>query len=772
MKFSDFKLKWKIVLILGLLLVPTTVSGLAYVFNSVKNLEVYTALSGLMNFVDTKQQGVIRFLGQNEKLARQLSVLVENASPDVVHRQFRAIVESDVFHIEEHRFRREIEDGKRSIAAWEVYHAIDFVRNGVIEISSNPARVGRKMETLPDIRHGYSDVYREGDIPIISFGANGGDGTVYVHANAGMLTIITNGEIGNLEGDMGAYYLAGVGKTFDYYIVNSDNVMITESRAYPDSFLQRKGSEFPWMMTMDKADELGITRLPDGTYRTNAGHFTGQREAMGFYTGHSGREMLGVSMPFYDSGWTIVVEQEAAELLAPLYTLTFRLALLATAVLGIILWVGVYMATTISRPLTAIVGDIARLKDGNIEIAIHEKNRKDEIGDLANAVEVFRKNIIEKQKSREMLRKLSQAVEQSSHMIFITDYDGTIEYINPKFTEWTGYTSDEAVGKNPSLIKSGETPKEVYEDLWQTILSGKGWHGEIKDRRKNGELFWSSAFIAPVRDDDNRITHFVATHEDISKRKNAEQAMHDAHLASEAANRAKTDFMSNMSHELRTPLNAIIGFSETMKDSVFGPLGNEQYEGYAEHIHSSGTHLLQLINDILDVSAVEAGKLELREGELNIVDTCEAAINIIAPKALESKITLSGINRQNLPILMADPLRLKQIFINLISNAVKFTPEHGSVSCDAVVDNGGDMVITILDTGVGMDEEGIKKALTMFGQTDSSLSRTHEGTGLGLPLAKGLVELHGGSLEIESEKGRGTLITVTFPKERVIQNVS
>lgn len=258
---------------------------------------------------------------------------------------------------------------------------------------------------------------------------------------------------------------------------------------------------------------------------------------------------------------------------------------------------------------------------------------------------------------------------------------------------------------------------------------------------------------------------------EIAERKQVAVSLRAAMQEAKVANKTKTDFMSNMSHELRTPLNAIIGFSETMKDSIYGPLGNEQYEGYAEYIHSSGTHLLQLINDILDVSAVEAGKLELREEEINIVDACEAAIRIIAPKAQDSQITLGGINRHDLPILRADPRRLKQVFINLIYNAVKFTPEHGSVSCDAVVDNRGDMVITIRDTGVGMDEEGLKKALAMFGQVDSSLSRTHEGTGLGIPLTKGLVELHGGTLKIESEKGHGTLVKVTFPKERVIQNV-
>ena len=308
---SNLNLKWKIALVIGLLLVPFSLVALAYVVVSVNKLETYTTLSGLMNFVDAKQQGVIRFLGQNEKLAKQLAVLVENASPDAVQKQFKAIVEIDVFNPDEHHFKKEIEEGRRHIATWAVYHAIDYVRHGEIVLSSDTERIGRRVEMSPDVRHGYSDVYLEGETPILSFGAKSGDGVVYVHVNAGMLTVITNGEIGNLEGDMGAYYLAGVGDTFDYYIVDRNNVMITESRVHPNGLLKQKGSEFPWLMTMGKALELGIVCFPDGTYVTNAGHVTGKREAMGFYTGPDGREMLGVSMPFYDSEWTIVVEQEA-----------------------------------------------------------------------------------------------------------------------------------------------------------------------------------------------------------------------------------------------------------------------------------------------------------------------------------------------------------------------------------------------------------------------------------------------------------------------------
>ncbi|MFC1672875.1 PAS domain S-box protein [Pseudomonadota bacterium] len=412
----------------------------------------------------------------------------------------------------------------------------------------------------------------------------------------------------------------------------------------------------------------------------------------------------------------------------------------------------------------SVFSDITMRKQAENDL---RRSHDDLEGRVVERTQALTSEIDIRRKTEAELRKLSRAVEQSAHMVFITDIDGIIEYINPKFTEWMGYSAIEAIGRTPALIKSGETSDEVYTDLWQTILSGQEWHGELHDKRKDGRAFWASAAIAPVRDEDGQITHFIAVHEDITKRKEAEQAMLAARQAAEVANKAKTDLLANMSHELRTPLNAIIGFSETMKDRVFGPMDNPQYEEYAGYIHSSGTHLLQLINDILDVSAVEAGKLTLHEEDVNVVDVCQSAVRIIQPKAQDGYVQLSGLEENGLPPLHCDPLRLKQIFINLISNAVKFTPEQGSVLCDAYLDDTNHMIISVTDSGVGMDEAGMEKALDTFGQVDSSLSRAHEGTGLGLPLTKGLVELHGGTLELASEPGKGTKVTIRLPSDRV-----
>ncbi|MBT4934065.1 MAG: PAS domain S-box protein [Rhodospirillaceae bacterium] len=380
-------------------------------------------------------------------------------------------------------------------------------------------------------------------------------------------------------------------------------------------------------------------------------------------------------------------------------------------------------------------------------------------------------DITEGKQAADDLRKLSRAVEQSSNAVFITDTDGTIEYINSKFTALTGYKREEVIGQNPRILKSGDTPENVYVEFWDTIKNNGEWKGEMKDRHKNGELFWVYETVSPVMNDNNKITHYVATHEDISERKAAELATQNALEQAEEANRAKSDLMANMSHELRTPLNAIIGFSRTIKEEIFGPLNNDKYQEYLNDIHNSGQHLLGLIDDILDASAIEARALELQEESVNIVAIIESTIRLIELRAKEGLVTIKFSFDPEIPLIYVDSRRTTQIMLNLLSNAIKFTPEGGEVSVHLRLNDDGSVAISVSDTGAGMNDREMEIALSRFGQVDSGLDRMHEGTGLGLPLTKGLMELHGGTLEIESEKGKGTLITATFPKERVVQNI-
>ena len=236
----------------------------------------------------------------------------------------------------------------------------------------------------------------------------------------------------------------------------------------------------------------------------------------------------------------------------------------------------------------------------------------------------------------------------------------------------------------------------------------------------------------------------------------------------EQSDRAKSEFLANMSHELRTPLNAILGFSDVMRRETIGELGNPVYREYADDIHHSGKHLLDIINDILDLSRIAAGKGELNEERMSLAETLNATLRMMRERAEEGNLTLTSDIDENLPAMMGDPRRIKQVMINLLSNAVKFTPDNGAVTVKATTDENGGLVVSVIDTGIGLSPSAIPTALKPFGQVDASLGRKFEGTGLGLPLSKAFMEMHGGKLRLESVPGQGTTVRLTFPPERTI----
>jgi signal transduction histidine kinase len=259
----------------------------------------------------------------------------------------------------------------------------------------------------------------------------------------------------------------------------------------------------------------------------------------------------------------------------------------------------------------------------------------------------------------------------------------------------------------------------------------------------------------------------LSHHRYLVRRAATERELRAAKLDAEAANISKSQFLATMSHELRTPLNSILGFSEVIMKDGAGPLGTGKYRDYAQDIHGSGQHLLAIINDILDMSKIEAGQLTLHDDVIDVSTMIESCCHYVRQRADDAGVGLETDIAANLPRLTADELRLRQIMLNLLSNAVKFTPKHGRVTVGADLAADGGIALSVADTGVGMSADEIAVALQPFRQVDNSLQRAHEGTGLGLPLTKNLVELHGGTLSIQSAPGEGTEVRVLFPRERM-----
>ena len=257
----------------------------------------------------------------------------------------------------------------------------------------------------------------------------------------------------------------------------------------------------------------------------------------------------------------------------------------------------------------------------------------------------------------------------------------------------------------------------------------------------------------------------------VAAKQEAERSAETANFAmlnADAASRAKTEFLANMSHELRTPLNAIIGFSEVIEGQLLGPWDQtDKYIAYARDIRDAGSHLLSVINDILDIAKIEAGQLDLDERLFKPKDCLDGCANMLAERASAAYLTLDVQVDADLPSFWGDEKKVTQVVLNLLSNAIKFTPSGGTVTLGATIETSGDLSISVSDTGIGIAPEDIENVMQAFAQLDNVFSRKHDGTGLGLPISKALVELHGGTLSMASEPGMGTRATVTFPADRV-----
>ncbi len=370
---------------------------------------------------------------------------------------------------------------------------------------------------------------------------------------------------------------------------------------------------------------------------------------------------------------------------------------------------------------------------------------------------------------KESQERYALAAEGSNEGLWDWDIANGMVYLSPRLHDILG-----TVTESPN-IRAGVWITHIHADDIKTYLQAmraylKGstdvFQCEYRVRGKDGTYRWVLDRGLALFDETGRAYRMAGSVGDITGRKETEKNLIAANLVAEQANQSKSAFLATMSHELRTPITAIIGFSEIMRDGMYGPIGDAHYAEYARDIHDSGSHILGIINDILDIAKAEAGKVDLKEDDFDLAALVESCLRLISGRAKEGHVELHKKLSPSLPMLHGDKRRVKQILLNLMSNAVKFTPADGKVTVTAELAANGGIAIEVKDTGIGISADDLNKAFEPFSQVESQFERKHEGTGLGLPLSKILTEVHGGTFDFVSVDGVGTTVTVTFPAAR------
>jgi PAS domain S-box-containing protein len=375
-------------------------------------------------------------------------------------------------------------------------------------------------------------------------------------------------------------------------------------------------------------------------------------------------------------------------------------------------------------------------------------------------VEGYIEDITERKLAEYELIKLSQAIEQNPVSVFISDSSGLIEYVNPQFTKMTGYKASEIIGKSSDTLRSDKMSNKFYDNLWETITSGKIWSGEVLNKTKAGKLYWASKSVSPIIDEDGRITNFVSICEDITEKKKNETELIKAKEKAEESDRLKSAFLANLSHEIRTPMNGILGFAELLKEPDLSP---ENQQEFIQIIESNLQRLLGIINDLIDISRIEAGEATLKIKKTNINKMLQELQSVFQSEVKKKNIRVScycDLDEEESTI-ETDSTKLNQIVTKLLKNALKFT-EEGSITY-GYKRKESKLEFYVADTGPGISSEKKELIFERFMQADQGLTRKYEGAGLGLAISKAYVELLGGSIWVESELGKGSTFFFELP---------
>ena len=510
------------------------------------------------------------------------------------------------------------------------------------------------------------------------------------------------------------------------------------------------------------------------------------------YAAPDGGTRLGMARPVGGTGWQVVVELSQDEVLAPVRAFLFRMSGLGALFL-LFGTAGAWAAAgRVSAPISRLTEAVQAVSRGDYDTNVANE-RQDEIGvlsrgfdEMARRVEEGRRDLEAKvarrtadlssalTQLRQSERLLFQFLEALPIGIFVVNPDGGLHYTNEASRTILGRRTprDSGAPVLPELYRShddgSEEPYPADERPLARALGGESAHVDDAAIRRGEELVPIEVWAVPVYGAEDEIRYAVAAFNDVTDRRAAEVEVRRARRLAEMSNRAKSDFLAKMSHELRTPLNSIIGFSEILLDETFGSL-NDKQRRHVDNVHASGRQLLRLINEVLDLSKVEAGRMELTVESVRVTGIVREVNAMLGALAAQKSIELSHDIPDELTPLRADPVRLKQILVNLVGNAIKFTPEGGRVRVGAreAPDERGEAAgieISVADTGIGIDAADQARIFDEFEQVKGTTAFSESGTGLGLSLTKRFVELHGGSIRLESEVGVGSTFTVWLPR--------
>lgn len=397
--------------------------------------------------------------------------------------------------------------------------------------------------------------------------------------------------------------------------------------------------------------------------------------------------------------------------------------------------------------LTAQISSMVQFKNDEKKLFLEQKRVRDSEKQRADGLE-------------KELKRAYQALEQSPVSIIITDIEGNILYCNPKVIMLSGYSPEELYGQNSRIFSSGETKKEVYQNMWETILSGKEWRGEFHNKMKDGTLYWESVLISPLFDSEGNIINFLAVKEDLTEWKKMVKEMEVTKMQAQESDRLKSAFLMNVTHEIRTPMNAILGFSDLLKTTGEG---DKDHQEFAEIIENSGHRLLNSLNELIEIAKIEAGQTEISNSVINLNEQIDSIYSFF-----KSEIKGKGLKfifETHLPdkkaMILTDAKKLSFVLVHLINNAVRYS-ERGKIEV-GYVEKGGYLEFFVKDNGPGISEEKRKIIFEKFRKSNDSALNTHQGMGLGLTISKAFVEMLKGRIWVESEKGKGAKFYFTIP---------